>query len=191
MDDDKIKYVLPDFSLASEFMISDPDQLTKAIKDIEFMIRHSREYKAWVAYVYSTFPILQSEMIPGIDLSSYENVTTDVHHIVKLADIVFIVGMKMIDETDKGVTDFDIAKEVIRLHMDDEVLCVALTRSLHEAAHAGIYEISNSTPCVHIGHCQKFLDDYGYWADPQILDIYKAFGITREAKQDEIEIAAA
>jgi hypothetical protein len=177
---------LKDFSLMSEFMIADPDSLTKSLKDIEFMIRHSREYKAWVAYVYTTFPILESDMLKGVDLTGCENITTDVHHIVTLADITFTVGMQMIDQHDEGVTDFDIAKEVIRLHMDDEVLCVALTRSLHEAAHAKLYDITKDTPCVHIGHAQKFVDEYGYWMDPEILAEYEKFGLNcnKEAEHE-------
>ena len=83
----------------------------------------------------------------------------------------------MICERKEPLMSFDVAREVMKLHMEDKVLCVVLTKTAHDAVHSGLAQITKSTPCVHIGNAQAFVNEYDGYITADILAEYENFGI--------------
>ncbi len=112
----------------------DPKLTKKFIKSVESTIRRSPQYSEYIYYL-STTQNLTVDVYNG-NISS-EMATTEFHHYpFTLYDIVEIIVNKHIHEKDQYTT-FDIAEEVLRLHFENLIGLVKLTKTNHELVHAG------------------------------------------------------
>ena len=111
------------------------------IKNVEKLIRTSREYKAYIELLRTNIHVLNHDNI----LSNITNADVDLefhHYPFSLYEIVEIVMLKHIAENEK-FTSFQIAKEVMNLHYHHQIGLVPLTKTMHELAHSGNIFISN------------------------------------------------
>lgn len=118
----------------------DEKLVKKFIKNIERLIRQSREYKSYIELLRTNCQQLNKDNI-------LSNITTgDVdlefhHYPLSLYDIVETVvyynGIK-----NNKINSFRIAKEVMELHYKHYIGLVPLTKTTHELAHAGALFIS-------------------------------------------------
>lgn len=104
------------------------------ITSVEKLVRCSKIYSAYLAYLINDV---------GIDWCSYfgnvkiDDAKIEFHHgpIFNLYDYCNIMARKMLSETKTGITTFDVADEVLRLHKKNLVSLVSLSESVHKAAH--------------------------------------------------------
>ncbi len=106
------------------------DQFFTIIEDIEKMIRYSTEYKLWS--MKHKLGINKCQ-ICGIEFN--KKLKPQVHHTPNtLFDIVMNV---IIDKSEKNIEldTIDIVKEVIDLHINEEVSCITICPCCHKQAH--------------------------------------------------------
>lgn len=133
----------------------DEKALKRFIKNVEKLIRTSREYSTYIELLRTNVNELNHDNI-------LHNITTgDVsfefhHYPFSLYDIVTIVVNKHIIEGEK-FTSFSIAKEVMELHYQHKIGLVPLTKTTHELAHSG--NLFLSTKQV-FGDYKAFFNEY-------------------------------
>jgi len=157
------------------------ETLEPVVKKIESMIRTSKEYRAYLHYTKDDLNMRFSQTWKNIDFIE-NKISMEVHHLIKLYDIVMMVGTDMVlnlSGTEYLMT-WDIAKEVINLHLSDmlPVVCLAVTE--HEMAHAGLLDITNDNAMVHLGNYNSFIYTYQNYLTSDEYDIYKKYGVSQE-----------
>ncbi len=160
----------------TDCIITNFDDLEKNIDYIKRLVRHSKEYKRWVGYQRQ---MLGMNYSPEYDenFSDY-NLSLEIHHIVYLESIVSIVGASMIAELEakEYLLPMDIAKEVIDIHLADEVLTVGLSTTLHERLHAGLETLDEyDKAMIHIGNVQSFINQYKQFFPDNVKETYDKY----------------
>lgn len=113
----------------------DESAVKKFAKNVERLIRTSREYNTYIELLRTNCNVLNHDNI-------LHNITTgDVdlefhHYPFTLFDIVMIVMNKHVIDGVK-FTSFSIAKEIMELHYKHIIGLVPLTKTMHELAHDG------------------------------------------------------
>ena len=153
---------------ASDFY--DPRAYIAFIKNIEKEIRQSEEYKHYIGY-------LKTEV--GLDYCAvFGNITDDkvdieMHHgpILTLFDIVSIVLEHRI-KNDLPICTFVIAEEILREHYENHVQVVMLSKTAHEAVHAGKIFIN---PGQAFGDINAFVEKYRDGFTPEQIETYNKY----------------
>ena len=148
----------------------DPKIYINYIKNIEKEIRTSEEYKTYIGY-------LKNEI--GLDYCSvFGNVTDEkanieMHHgpIFTLFDIVAIVIEHYI-VNNLPISTFEIAKIVMQEHYENHIQIVMLSKTAHEAVHAGKIFIS---PAQAFGDINPFIEKYGDGMTQEQIDTYNKY----------------
>ena len=112
----------------------------KFIKNIESLIRTSREYKNYIEQLRTNFPHLNSDVILG-NISTLDADLEFHHYPFSLYDIVEVIVMKGA-ATGKLESSFSAAKKVMDLHYKNVIGLVPLIETNHELVHAGKLFIS-------------------------------------------------
>lgn len=133
----------------------DEKEIKKIIKNVESMIRQSKEYKIWQAKIKETYPVLLNDNITSNITAEDANIEFH-HYPFTLYDIVDIV---LCDYLIKGkpITSFYIAEEVLDLHFKMKIGIVPLTTTNHELAHAGELFLSRNQI---FGDIDSFIEKY-------------------------------
>jgi hypothetical protein len=108
---------------------------SKFIKNIERMIRSSKEYKKYIELLRSNVSALNFDNI----LSNITNADTELefhHYPFTLYEVVDLVCVDKFIKKEKFTT-FSITKEVMQMHYNNMVGLVPLTKTNHELAHNG------------------------------------------------------
>jgi hypothetical protein len=108
---------------------------SKFIKNIEKMIRSSKEYKKYIELLRSNVSALNFDNI----LSNITNADTELefhHYPFTLYEVVDLVCVDKFIKKEKFTT-FSITKEVMQMHYNNMVGLVPLTKTNHELAHNG------------------------------------------------------
>lgn len=145
------------------FEAGDIKQNKKFIKNVESLVRHSKEYNRYIAYLSEDQNLTNDVYMSNI---SSEDATLEFHHYpFTLYDIVEIVLNKHIIEKD-NITSLSMTKEVMQLHYDNKIGLVRLSKTNHQLTHAGkIYIPMDSV----FGKVNAFVDEYyKYIFDDQI-----------------------
>lgn len=142
MQDNGVVLVASNYGTASFLYTDDSDDgkaedaiRSKFIrKELEGMIRRSKEYKFWTSFIRASlsvdFQCYHTGAIPSM-------CTIEIHHYpYTLYDLCNIVMMNCSD-----FTTFDIAKMVMKLHYMNLVGFVPLCSTSHETFHSGLLEI--------------------------------------------------
>lgn len=118
----------------------DEKAIKRFIKNVEKLIRTSKEYKTYIELLRTNCHELNHDNLL-INITSGD-VDLEFHHYpFSLYDIVDIcMTQHIIDET--NFTSFSLAKEVMELHYKHLIGLVPLTKTTHELAHAGAIFIS-------------------------------------------------
>jgi hypothetical protein len=142
------------------YKIQKETHLVEAIDTIERYVRSSREYKGWIqSKKYKHNQTVCKAL--DIDVSEYKSIPIEQdHYPITLWDIVWIVGLYMIDqlEDDEYLTTFDIASQVIREHLDDQhIATVSLTITHHQMRHQDLQKVKKED--IH-GDYESFMNKY-------------------------------
>lgn len=124
--DDKRKY---------EYNISTKKQRERFIKSIEKIVRNSMEYKDYISFLKENVDMTKCKFFNLINSKENERFKIEIHHEpLTLYDIVEIILIKWeIDED--PINNILIAKEVMRLHYENEVGLIPLSKTVHQIAH--------------------------------------------------------
>ena len=134
----------------------DEAAIKKFTKNVEKLIRTSREYSTYIELLRTNCTTLNHDNI--LHNITASDASMEFHHYpFTLYDIVTIVmNSHVINKA--PFTSFSIAKEVMQLHYRNIIGLVPLTKTTHELAHEG--EIFLSTKQV-FGNYKQFISEYG------------------------------
>lgn len=110
----------------------DTKVFTQFIKKVETLIRTNEEYKAYLEFLKTEIGLNTCSVFHKVD-----SVAADVelhHYPFTLYSICVITANKMMTEG-KKVSSFILTDEVLKLHFENKVGLVPLTKTLHELAH--------------------------------------------------------
>lgn len=110
---------------------------TKFIKNCEFLIRGSEEYRDWIDYLKKYKDMDKCAVFQNLNSTEMRKIKLEIHHgPFSLFDIVTIVVNKYIME-DIPLDYFDISEEVMRLHYENKVGLIPLSKTVHKLVHDG------------------------------------------------------
>lgn len=157
---------------------ADDQPYTKFVKKVEQMVRHSDDYKVFLAWVKNILGInfcqVSSQIIDG-------NASIEMHHgpLFTLYDYVAVILNDAIGRGDK-ISTFRIADRVIQEHFDLRVQVVMLAKTYHEA-------ISNRDLFLNmrqgIGNVNAFIAKYKHALDDE--QKYKIWSYINYSKANE------
>jgi len=139
--------------------ITDIDTLLKRVKKIESMVRNSWEYKCWVASIHEDLCIHNCDYFKNWN---DDDIDMEVHHIITLFDIVIAVGAEMISEleNDEYLLSFQIANQVIEEHLCNNIPCILVSKTIHQAIHSNLYQPSPDSKSINLGNYLDFVKKY-------------------------------
>jgi len=139
-----------------DFYIS--DEYIKFIKSVEQLIRKSKEYRGYIAYLKEKIGLKQCSVFSNIndDLAKIE-----MHHgpIFTLFDYVEIASNASMIKN-KKLNSFIVAKEVLQDHYDNIVQVVMISESVHKAIHGKKTDIFIPLE-MSWGDLVKYIEKYG------------------------------
>lgn len=136
----------------------DPKVYTQFIESVEKLVRTSKFYKAYLAYLHNDVGINACAFFSNI---KDDDADIEFHHgpIFNLYNYCDIVTRKLLEsDNNQGITTFDVAEEVLVLHHRNLVSLVPLSKSVHKTAH----------------NTRKI--DKKYTIFPHFIDIRSSFG---------------
>lgn len=171
-----------------DFNIDSLDKLSYQIKKIESIIRNSKIYKRYLGKIYSEFPCVISPDYSDINLLNSE-METEFHHIITLYDLVQIVGSKMIADNEYDfLTYLDVAKEVLKVHMEDLIPGCVLSVSYHQAIHAEERQLDPELTGLHIGNWKEFIRRYSDFLSENDFKKYNLIGISTKQIEEVLNV---
>lgn len=136
--------------------MSNENQFTRCIKQLEFMCRKSLSYDSWqkrTKYAVSECPICDD---------SFEFVQPQSHHHpLTLFAVVENILQKHIDLNDlDDFTDFQICDEIMHAHFEKKVQYIVLCKHCHEKYHDNVPDILDRMDDAQIRQQEKIKDFY-------------------------------
>lgn len=155
------------FQLGSLYFDMDSDKsLKRFIKTVEGLVRVSNEYKKYISIVKDEYGLKNDMIMSNI---TDDMATTEYHHYpFTLYEITEIVVNKKIME-DEQFTSISVAEDILKLHFDNKVGLVLLTKTNHQLAHAGKILIPMSSV---FGNVNEFINDYKEYIMDQKVEMY-------------------
>lgn len=130
-------------------------KIKKFIKNIERLIRQSREYKDYISLLRTNITSLNRDNI--LSNIRIEDASLEFHHYpFSLFDLVETVMMTHLIKDEK-ITSFSIGREILDLHYKNLIGLVPLSITMHELAHSGNIFISSKQI---FGNYKKFISLY-------------------------------
>ena len=153
-----------------QISLQKPSQRKKVIKRIESIVRSSMEYRDYIQYLKDYMDMRQCAFFPNINNQGGENkrIKIEIHHEpFTLYDLVSVVLDKQI-ALGYPINELYIAEEVMKLHYDNMVGLVPLSKTIHQIITRS-NKIFVPLPMVY-GDYKKFLVDYEEWIPDYMLE---------------------
>ena len=148
------------------FGSSDSSAAKKFIKNVEGLVRRSNEYSRYLAILTYDKKLTNDVIFGNIDV---EDATTEFHHYpFTLYDITEILLNYHIKNKIK-VTSLILAEKVMKLHYDNIIGLVKLSKTAHELTHAGSLFIPMKSV---YGDVNKFVETYREYMFPDQIETY-------------------
>lgn len=157
---------VPEFDFATYDLNSDKD-LKKYLRYIEGEVRHSFEYREFIAYIKDFYGMNQSGF-EQVDTTNNKAIKIEIHHYpYSLFDIVSIIYHKRC-YYNESLEPQMLAKEVMMLHYKLLVGLVPLTTTEHQLMHDGkLFYPANKI----LGRWDVFEKLYQSWIGSDLLDM--------------------
>lgn len=109
-------------------------EYVKFAKNVEHLVRMSREYKAYIAYLKGTVGLRRCMVFGSID---DEKAPVEMHHgpIFTLFDYVELEIISEFRTKNHPVSSFRIADRILQNHFDNVIQVVMLSEAVHLAVH--------------------------------------------------------
>ena len=167
----KIKMSKPELPEYSVSLVSDKDR-EKFIKKTERIIRSSEEYKDYIKYLKDYMELDSCIFFNKVSSSKLKgnrgHVSVELHHDpITLFEIVDTVITRF-EEEGIPLNDLMISDEVMRLHYENEVGLVPVSKTAHEMLHNSdkLFVPLNMI----YGEYSKFVEDYEPYISEEIYD---------------------
>lgn len=153
------------------YEFEDDKSLMRYIKKLEKTVRSSFEYKNYINYLKDEHDLTSCKFFTNIDIEDIKKVGIEFHHYpFNLYEITETVLKKQTNFFETPVNTFDVCNEVMKLHYENMVGLVPLSKTIHELAHNG--EIFINFNLV-FGNVQKFMDDYHDYISTELFETIK------------------
>ena len=143
--------------------VMDGKELKRFISSVERFIRSSNDYKRYLGFLKCEVGMNRCSVLGNVDGCT---ATIEMHH---YPFTLFQICECVIDHmvaTNKNVNTFSVAKEVMRIHFENYVGLVPLSKSVHQMVHKGAIFIDIRQV---FGNVKKFVELYGsYIAKPEM-----------------------
>lgn len=157
IDSDTSLYTLPFYKDADYF--SNLDNFVGFVKAVETMVRTSKYYKRYIAYIKSDVGLNFCQVLSNIKQDDETSkVEIEMHHgpILTLFDyICILVDWSLYNN--KKITSFSIANRMLEEHFNNNVQIVMLSKTVHEEVHDNNVFLSTKHA---FGDLNRFLDKY-------------------------------
>lgn len=128
------------------------------INAVKKIVRGSKEYKDYISFLREFLDMDQCAFFGKIGAGT-QRVKIEVHHEpFTLEDYTTIVIRKQLDEGIE-LDDLEVAKEVMRLHYQNMVGLIPLSKTIHQVVHSDAHKVIVPTYMVY-GNFYKFFDEY-------------------------------
>ena len=185
-----LKFGSPEFCDYTVQFRSDKDRV-KFVKRIEKIVRSSLEYKDYIAFLKENVDMTACRFFNNVDGLDNRRIKIEIHHEpLTLYDIVNVVLEKWIVE---GIplNDLFIADEVMRLHYENKVGLIPLSKTVHQLVHDSS-DIIIPLPMVY-GNYRAFLDESGEFIEsglPEIIEkLERKIALTNSIKNVDVNEA--
>lgn len=146
----------------------DEKKLKRYIKSIETLVRNSIEYRSYIKYLKEEQDLTSCKFLSNVDVKDIKGVSIEFHHYpFNLYEIVDTVLKKQTDFYSHSTNIFEVANEVMRIHYENIIGLVPLTKTVHELAHNG--EVFINLNLVY-GNVKKFIEDYNDYISQELFD---------------------
>jgi hypothetical protein len=168
-DDDNVELLGENqpYSLAMYIDASmDAKIFVKFIKKVERLVRSNPDYKLYLEW-------LREER--GLDKCAYfHNVNSwkaeiQLHHVLSNLYTICVTVANRLLSTNKRVSSFILADEVVKLHLEDKIALVPLSTTVHELVHAKKVRIPKSQI---YGNYQAYYEQHVAFMDDAEKQIY-------------------
>ena len=166
-DGNKIEYKFiekPEPIEASFHIMNDKEKL-KLIYQVEAFVRGSLEYKQFIQYLKSEVDMTYCTFFENLN-NTTSNISIEIHHApFTLFDIASTVVEKYIDE-ELELNPLILAEEVAKIHYQNMVGLIPLSKTVHQLAHDGKIFI----PLQNIyGSYSDFISAYDKWIPEEAM----------------------
>lgn len=173
MDKKYIKYLKlakpDDFEYSSD--VSTSKKLTAFIKQCERLVRSSDEYRNYIAFLRENVDMDRCAFLENVSNATNKRVKIEIHHEpFTLYDIVSVIISNMMSNN-VPLNDMMVADETMRLHYENKVGLIPLSKTIHQVIHS-----PNPKIMIPINMCfGSFKDFVGEYEIPDhILDKLEA-----------------
>lgn len=178
---DEELYLSAEGSFFEEAFVTDrivtAEEASRFIKKIEALIRTSPEYKTYIGYLRSDLGMNRCSFLPNLDVTTDE-VGLEMHHCpLNLFQVVEVVVNHRLTRG-QPVTSLSVADEVMRMHFEDKIGLVPLSRSVHKLVHAGSVVVH---PAMVHGDWVGFLRAYPDGVAEELIAALLRFVVVDEA----------
>jgi hypothetical protein len=139
----------------------DPKLFIKFIKRVERLVRGNVDYKLYLDYLREERGLNKCAIFHNVTSQRAE---IQLHHVLSNLYTICITVCNRLLSTEKKVSSFILADEVIRLHLEDKIALVPLSTTVHELVHAEKIQIPKSqiygNYAAYYEHHEAFMDDY-------------------------------
>lgn len=140
----------------------------RLITRIERIVRSSGEYRDYIAFLRQNIGMDACAFFNNVSKQTNRKIKIEVHHApLTLYDIVKLVLEKYI-QTGEVLDDLMIAEEVVKIHYNNQVGLIPLSKTLHEVVHNS--EKLTLPMYMIFGDYNKFLREYEeYWENDKAI----------------------
>lgn len=167
IDSDESFYSLPFYKDEEYFSVL--ENYVTFIKSVETLVRNSKYYKRYIAYIKTDVGLNFCQVLSNIDEQDESDDLLEMHHgpILTLFDYVSIVIDDLLYRK-KPINTFIVADIIIKEHMENNVQVVMLTETVHQLYHA------TGKPFINVrqafGDLNRFLTKYKYGLQPDQIN---------------------
>lgn len=165
------------------YALDDDKEFERYIKDIEFVVRRSFEYREFVKYLKDNMNMNKCSFIKGVSNEESSAIKIEIHHYpFSLSDICRIVYRKR-KYYNESLEVQMIAKEVMQLHFKLMVGVIPLSKTVHQLFHNGRLFIPVDKV---LGRYNLFIDYYKPFIEPSQLEVLERIEKYTQEEQNYI-----
>lgn len=177
IDSETSLYELPFFKDERFFMVL--DNLISYIKSIENLVRKSRHYVSYIAYLKGDLGLKACQVLSNVSPDEDDSTKVEMHHgpILTLFDYISIVIDHML-YNNKKITSFRVADIILKEHFENHIQVVMLSETVHEEVHNNGIFISTKQA---FGDLNAFISRYKDGLNKDTIDkINKYIGLSEK-----------
>ncbi len=151
--------------------LSKSRKVEKYIKGVERIVRSSMEYKEYIKFLKDNMDMNRCAILNHIVADTNNKISVEVHHEPFTLYYIVETILRKFQKLEYDIDDLMIGEEVSRLHYDNLVGLVPLSKTVHEIVHSGD-RIKIPLFLVY-GNYSSFIKEYGEYMSDAAEDMFK------------------